>query len=81
MNCRTSGLSDQWTVPMLTICRKPRLSVDYSCISYKIGHACRKLNYLLISRLTGKRETQDLKKLTQFLWTHQGAKIKIMILA
>ena len=49
---------------MLPICRKPRLSVDYSS-SYKIGHACRKLNFVLISRLTGKRETQDLKKLVR----------------
>ena len=35
--------------------------ISYFCISY-FGHACPKLNLVLISLLTGKRATQNLKK-------------------
>ena len=35
--------------------------ITYSCISY-FGHACLKLNYVLISLLTGKCATQNNNK-------------------
>ena len=58
--------------------------ISYSRISY-FRHACPKLNLVLISRLTGKRATQNVKKTLAYghvdiLLTYQEAKIKMMIL-
>ena len=59
--------------------------ISYSRISY-FRHACPKLNLVHISRLTGKRATQNVKKTLAYghadiLWTYQEAKIKMMILS
>ena len=52
--------------------------ISYCRISY-FRHACSKLNLVIISRLTGKRATQNLKKTYEILvyghvgisWTYQ----------
>ena len=59
--------------------------ISYSRISY-FRHACPKRNLVLISRLTGKRATQNVKTALAYghvdiLWTNQEAKIKMMILS
>ena len=62
--------------------RKPQLSD-----TPHFGHACLKLNLVLISLLTDRRATQNLKNYSNFfghvdiLWTYQGSKIKMLILA
>ena len=40
--------------------------ISYSCICY-FGHACQKINLVIIYLLTGKWATQNLKKHTQFM--------------
>ena len=57
-----------------------------SCISY-FEHACLKSNLVIISLLTGECATQNLTNAVlvyghvDILWTYQGARIKMMILA